>query len=100
MSGPRPRPVAEDRLEKRSEQGEEETPWAVPELYKGYEELLGGDTDPDFIEPVGERGEQRALSRLLSALVCSEQEKSSKNCCCPLFGSQGSRRTCRRSTTS
>lgn len=54
MSGPRPRPVAEDRLEKRSEQGEEETPWAVPELYKGYEELLGGDTDPEFIEPVGE----------------------------------------------
>lgn len=46
--------MAEDRLEKRSKQREEGSSWAVPERYKGYEELLGGDTDPDFIEPVGE----------------------------------------------
>lgn len=46
--------LAEDRLEQRSKQREEGSFWAVPEWYKGYEELLGGDTDPDFIEPVGE----------------------------------------------
>uniref|UniRef100_A0A8B9VHY8 X-ray radiation resistance associated 1 n=1 Tax=Anas zonorhyncha TaxID=75864 RepID=A0A8B9VHY8_9AVES len=66
VSGPRPRPVAEDRLEKRSEQGEEETPWAVPERYKGYEELLGGDTDPDFIEPVGIQKNVQALYYILN----------------------------------
>lgn len=42
---------------------EEETPlqkqskWRdpdlVPDRYKGYEELLDGPTDPDFINPVG-----------------------------------------------
>ncbi|NWZ27200.1 XRRA1 protein, partial [Asarcornis scutulata] len=66
VSGPQPRPVAEDRLEKRSEQGEEETPWAVPERYKGYEELLGGDTDPDFIEPVGIQKNVQALCYILN----------------------------------
>ncbi|XP_071889040.1 X-ray radiation resistance-associated protein 1 isoform X2 [Anas platyrhynchos] len=66
VSGPRPRPVAEDRLEKRSEQGEEETPWAVPERYKGYEELLGGDTDPEFIEPVGIQKNVQALYYILN----------------------------------
>ncbi|KAM9203424.1 X-ray radiation resistance-associated protein 1 [Mergus octosetaceus] len=64
--GPQPRPVAEDRLEKRSEQGKEETPWAVPERYKGYEELLGGDTDPDFIEPVGIQKNVQALYYILN----------------------------------
>lgn len=53
-SKPLLQPMAEDRLEKRSKQREEGSSWAVPEWYKGYEELLGGDTDPDFIEPVGE----------------------------------------------
>lgn len=53
-SKPLLQPMAEDRLEKRSKQREEGSSWAVPERYKGYEELLGGDTDPDFIEPVGE----------------------------------------------
>lgn len=54
MSRPLLRPVAEGRLEKRSEQRGEGSSQVVPEQYKGYEELLGGDTDPDFIEPVGE----------------------------------------------
>lgn len=49
-----PTPVAEGRLEKMSEQTEDGSSQVVPEQYKGYEELLGGDTDPDFIEPVGE----------------------------------------------
>ncbi|XP_074006399.1 X-ray radiation resistance-associated protein 1 [Numenius arquata] len=48
---PRPllRPVAEGRLEKRSEQRWGGMSQVVPEQYKGYEEPLGGD----FIEPVG-----------------------------------------------
>ncbi|KAI6079225.1 X-ray radiation resistance-associated protein 1 [Aix galericulata] len=66
VSGPRPRPVAEGRLEKRSEQGKEGTPWAVPEHYKGYKELLGGDTDPDFIEPVGIQKNVQALYYILN----------------------------------
>ncbi|XP_062434496.1 X-ray radiation resistance-associated protein 1 [Rhea pennata] len=59
-------PVVEDRLErKRSEQREEESSLAVPERYRGYEELLGGDTDPDFIEPVGIQKNVQALNYLL-----------------------------------
>ncbi|NXK50280.1 XRRA1 protein, partial [Chauna torquata] len=65
VSGPLLRPVAEERLEKRNEQGEEESSWAVPEQYKGYEELLGGDTDPDFIEPVGIQKNVQALYYIL-----------------------------------
>ncbi|NWX81378.1 XRRA1 protein, partial [Alca torda] len=53
VSRPLLRPVAEGRLEKRSEQSGEGSFQVVAEQYKGYEELLGGDTDPDFIEPVG-----------------------------------------------
>ncbi|XP_066846161.1 X-ray radiation resistance-associated protein 1 isoform X1 [Anser cygnoides] len=63
VSGPRQRPVAEGRLEKRSEQGEERSPRAVPER---YEELLGGDTDPDFIEPVGIQKNVQALCYILN----------------------------------
>ncbi|XP_035199638.1 X-ray radiation resistance-associated protein 1 isoform X2 [Oxyura jamaicensis] len=66
VSRPRPRPVAEGRLEKRSEQGEERSPGAVLERYKGYEELLGGDTDPDFIEPVGIQKNVQALYYILN----------------------------------
>ncbi|XP_040427213.1 X-ray radiation resistance-associated protein 1 [Cygnus olor] len=66
VSGPRRRPVAEDRLEKRSEQGEEGSPRAVSERYEGYEELLGGDTDPDFIEPVGIQKNVQALCYILN----------------------------------
>ncbi|XP_064361314.1 X-ray radiation resistance-associated protein 1 [Dromaius novaehollandiae] len=65
---PRPplQPVAEDGLErKRSEQREEGRSPAIPERYRGYEELLGGDTDPDFIEPVGIQKNVQALSYLL-----------------------------------
>uniref|UniRef100_A0A8B9P9Q9 Uncharacterized protein n=1 Tax=Apteryx owenii TaxID=8824 RepID=A0A8B9P9Q9_APTOW len=65
---PRPplRPVAEDGLErKRSEQREEGSFLAVPERYRGYEELLGGDTDPDFVEPVGIQKNVQALNYLL-----------------------------------
>ncbi|NXI61065.1 XRRA1 protein, partial [Anseranas semipalmata] len=65
VSGPLLRPVAQDRLEKRSEQGEEGSSQAVPEKYKGYEELLGGDTDPDFIEPVGIQKNVQALYYIL-----------------------------------
>ncbi|XP_021239815.1 X-ray radiation resistance-associated protein 1 isoform X2 [Numida meleagris] len=59
--------VEEDdsRLEKRSEQGEEGSSRDVPEWYKGYEELLGGDTDPDFIEPVGIQKNVQALYYVL-----------------------------------
>ncbi|NWX21739.1 XRRA1 protein, partial [Aegotheles bennettii] len=60
---PRPhlRPMAEGGLEKRSEQSMEGSSQVVPERYKGYEELLGGDTDPDFIEPVGIQKNVQAL---------------------------------------
>ncbi|XP_048789393.1 X-ray radiation resistance-associated protein 1 [Lagopus muta] len=57
--------LAEDRLEQRSKQKEEGSSWAVPEWYKGYEELLGGDTDPDFIEPVGIQKNVQALYYVL-----------------------------------
>ncbi|XP_015708118.1 X-ray radiation resistance-associated protein 1 [Coturnix japonica] len=60
-SKPLLQPMAEDRLKKRSKQREEGSSWAVPERYKGYEELLGGDTDPDFIEPVGIQKNVQAL---------------------------------------
>ncbi|XP_063183935.1 X-ray radiation resistance-associated protein 1 [Chroicocephalus ridibundus] len=53
VSRPLLRPVAEGRLEKRSEQRREGRSQVVPEQYKGYEELLGGDKDLDFIEPDG-----------------------------------------------
>ncbi|KAM6419695.1 X-ray radiation resistance-associated protein 1 [Pluvialis apricaria] len=52
-SRPLLRPVAEGRLEKSSEQRVEGSSRVVPERYKGYEELLRGDTDPDLMEPVG-----------------------------------------------
>ncbi|XP_065482911.1 X-ray radiation resistance-associated protein 1 [Caloenas nicobarica] len=60
-----PRPVAEGRLEKTSEQSEDGRSQVVPERYKGYEELLGGDTDPDFIEPVGIQKNVQALYYIL-----------------------------------
>ncbi|KAM6144684.1 X-ray radiation resistance-associated protein 1 [Phoenicopterus ruber ruber] len=65
VSRPLLRPVAEGRLEKRSEQREEGSSQVVPERYKGYEELLGGDTDPDFIEPVGIQKNVQALYYIL-----------------------------------
>ncbi|NXI35793.1 XRRA1 protein, partial [Galbula dea] len=58
-------PVAEGRLGQRSEQREERSSQLVPEQYRGYEELLGGDTDPDFIEPVGIQKNVQALHYLL-----------------------------------
>ncbi|KFV81771.1 X-ray radiation resistance-associated protein 1, partial [Struthio camelus australis] len=67
-AGGRPplQPVAEDRLERtRSEQREEGSSLAVSGRYRGYEELLGGDTDPDFIEPVGIQKNVQALNYLL-----------------------------------
>ncbi|NXU31270.1 XRRA1 protein, partial [Thalassarche chlororhynchos] len=65
VSRPLLRPMAEGRLEKRSEQRREESSQVVPERYKGYEELLGGDTDPDFIEPVGIQKNLQALYYIL-----------------------------------
>ncbi|NXJ56077.1 XRRA1 protein, partial [Spizaetus tyrannus] len=65
VSRPLLRPVAEGRLEKRSEQRGEGSSQVVPERYKGYEELLGGDTDPDFIEPVGIQKNMQALYYIL-----------------------------------
>ncbi|XP_075000142.1 X-ray radiation resistance-associated protein 1 [Calonectris borealis] len=65
VSRPLLRPVAEGRLEKRSEQKGEGSSQVVPERYKGYEELLGGDTDPDFIEPVGIQKNVQALYYIL-----------------------------------
>ncbi|NXA38096.1 XRRA1 protein, partial [Eudromia elegans] len=38
---------------------------ALPARYRGYEELLGGTTDPDFTEPVGLQRNVRALRDLL-----------------------------------
>uniref|UniRef100_A0ABM5FVS8 X-ray radiation resistance-associated protein 1 n=1 Tax=Pogona vitticeps TaxID=103695 RepID=A0ABM5FVS8_9SAUR len=38
---------------------------AVPEKYRGYEELLGGDPGPDFIEPVGIQHHVQALEKAL-----------------------------------
>ncbi|NXI94991.1 XRRA1 protein, partial [Psophia crepitans] len=60
-----PRPGAEGRLEKRSEQSGEGSSQVVPEQYKGYEELLGGDPDPDFIEPVRIQRNVQALYHVL-----------------------------------
>ncbi|NXD81416.1 XRRA1 protein, partial [Halcyon senegalensis] len=65
VSRPPPGPMAEGRLENRSELRGEESSQAVPERYKGYEELLGGDTDPDFIEPVGIQKNVQALYYIL-----------------------------------
>ncbi|XP_072707088.1 X-ray radiation resistance-associated protein 1 [Ciconia boyciana] len=65
VSRPLLRPVAGGGLEKRSEQRGEGSSQVVPERYKGYEELLGGDTDPDFIEPVGIQKNVQALYYIL-----------------------------------
>ncbi|NXW10469.1 XRRA1 protein, partial [Fregetta grallaria] len=65
VSRPLLRPTAEGRLEKRSEQRGEGSSQVVPERYKGYEELLGGETDPDFIEPVGIQKNVQALYNIL-----------------------------------
>ncbi|NXQ91344.1 XRRA1 protein, partial [Nyctibius grandis] len=65
VSSPPLRPVEEGRLENRSEQSGEGSSEVVPERYKGYEELLGGDTDPDFIEPVGIQKNVQALHYIL-----------------------------------
>ncbi|XP_075583867.1 X-ray radiation resistance-associated protein 1 [Pelecanus crispus] len=65
VSRPLLRPVAEGRLEKRSEQSQDGSSQVVPEQYKGYEELLSGDTDPDFAEPVGIQKNVQALYYIL-----------------------------------
>ncbi|XP_075598765.1 X-ray radiation resistance-associated protein 1 isoform X1 [Balearica regulorum gibbericeps] len=65
VSRPLLRPVAEGRLKKRSEQRGEGSSQVVPERYKGYEELLGGETDPDFIEPVRIQNNVQALYSIL-----------------------------------
>ncbi|KAM9388375.1 X-ray radiation resistance-associated protein 1 [Phaethornis superciliosus] len=61
VSRPLLRPLAENKLEQRSEQSKEKSSQVLPGRYKGYEELLGGDTDPDFIEPVGIQKNVQAL---------------------------------------
>ncbi|KFV43546.1 X-ray radiation resistance-associated protein 1, partial [Tyto alba] len=65
-SGPLSRPTAKDGLEKMSEQSGEGSSQVIPEQYKGYEELLGGDTDPDFIEPIGIQKNVQALYYILN----------------------------------
>ncbi|NXO56747.1 XRRA1 protein, partial [Aramus guarauna] len=65
VSRPLLRPVAEGKLEKRSEQRGKGSSQVVPERFKGYEELLGGDTDPDFIEPVRIQKNVQALYYIL-----------------------------------
>ncbi|XP_008943296.1 PREDICTED: X-ray radiation resistance-associated protein 1, partial [Merops nubicus] len=65
VSRPPLRPMAEGRLEERIGHRGEESSQAVPERYKGYEELLGGDTDPDFIKPIGIQQNVRALYYIL-----------------------------------
>nr|XP_016852922.1 PREDICTED: X-ray radiation resistance-associated protein 1 isoform X2 [Anolis carolinensis] len=37
----------------------------VPEKYRGYEELLGGDPGPDFVEPLGIQHNVQALEKVL-----------------------------------
>ncbi|XP_064000229.1 X-ray radiation resistance-associated protein 1 [Pogoniulus pusillus] len=59
------RASAEGRLEKRSEEREEGSSQEVPECYKGYEELLGGDSDPGFPQPLGLQQKVQALHHLL-----------------------------------
>lgn len=66
VSRPLLRPVAGGRLEKGSEQRREGSSQVVPERCKGYEELLGGDTDPGFIEPVGEDSRRLLLRKALA----------------------------------
>ncbi|KFP22236.1 X-ray radiation resistance-associated protein 1, partial [Egretta garzetta] len=65
VSSPLLSPVAEGKLEKRSEQRGEESSQVVPQRYIGCSELLGGDTDPDFIEPVGIQKNVQALYYIL-----------------------------------
>ncbi|KFW70600.1 X-ray radiation resistance-associated protein 1, partial [Pygoscelis adeliae] len=65
VSRPLLRPATGGRLEKGSEQRREGSSQVVPERYKGYEELLGGDTDPGFIEPVGIQKNVQALHYIL-----------------------------------
>ncbi|XP_042314780.1 X-ray radiation resistance-associated protein 1 isoform X2 [Sceloporus undulatus] len=40
------------QLSEQPREGKTRKPWIVPEKYQGYEELLGGDPGPDFVEPV------------------------------------------------
>ncbi|KAM9263429.1 LOW QUALITY PROTEIN: X-ray radiation resistance-associated protein 1 [Cariama cristata] len=46
-------------------QGSRQEGTLVPERYKGCEELLGGDTDADFTEPVGTQKNAQALYDIL-----------------------------------
>ncbi|KAM9020767.1 LOW QUALITY PROTEIN: X-ray radiation resistance-associated protein 1 [Ara ararauna] len=65
VSRPLQRPGPGARLEKRSEKREEGRSQGVPEQYKGYEELLSGDTDPELTEPVGIHKNAQALYQVL-----------------------------------
>ncbi|KFQ45104.1 X-ray radiation resistance-associated protein 1, partial [Nestor notabilis] len=80
VSRPLQRPRAGARLEKRSEQREEGSSQVVPEQYKGYEELLGGDTDPDFIEPVGIQRNVQALYQVLNHPLVYRDARARLDC--------------------
>ncbi|NWR54387.1 XRRA1 protein, partial [Bucorvus abyssinicus] len=69
VSRPLLRPGAEDRPEKRTEQRGQRSSQVVPERYKGYKDLLGGDTDPDFIEPAGIQKNMQVLHYTLKHLL-------------------------------
>ncbi|XP_061485099.1 X-ray radiation resistance-associated protein 1 isoform X2 [Rhineura floridana] len=58
------KPAEEPSRHKQSSK-EKQGSQQVPEKYKGYEELLGGDPGPDFIEPVGIQHNVRALEKAL-----------------------------------
>ncbi|NWY56445.1 XRRA1 protein, partial [Chionis minor] len=75
VSRPLPRAVAEGRLEKRSEQRREGSSRVAPEQYKGYEEQLRGDTDPDLIETVGIRRNVQAPYYLLNPTLVYQDAK-------------------------
>ncbi|KAM4681963.1 LOW QUALITY PROTEIN: X-ray radiation resistance-associated protein 1 [Amazona ochrocephala] len=74
------RPGAGARLEKRSEKREEGRSQGVPEQYKGYEELLSGDTDPDLTEPVGICKKAQALYQVLDHPLVYQDAKAQLDC--------------------
>ncbi|XP_009889317.1 PREDICTED: X-ray radiation resistance-associated protein 1 [Charadrius vociferus] len=74
-SRPLLRPAAEGRLEKSSEQRPEGSSQVVPEQYKGYEELLRGDTDPDLMEPVAIQKNMQPLYYILTPSLVYQDAK-------------------------
>ncbi|XP_062983823.1 X-ray radiation resistance-associated protein 1-like [Elgaria multicarinata webbii] len=64
-SGSHLKPLTEEPQLKQPREDKKREYQNVPEKYKGYEELLGGDPGPDFIEPLGIQQNVKALEKAL-----------------------------------